>query len=77
MSLWILLAIVGLSIGLYSSKRRRDDRLDRIRGGWAKPVDHPRRFDALLESHRSRVAVTPGGRSLDDRTWADMNLTTS
>ena len=28
----------------------------------------------LKESHRSRVAVTPGGGSLDDRTWSDLNL---
>jgi hypothetical protein len=36
--------------------------------------DRPRRLDALAESHRSRIAVTPGSRSLDDRTWADLNL---
>jgi hypothetical protein len=37
-------------------------------------TDRPRGFDSLAESHRSRVAVTAGRRSLDDRTWADLNL---
>lgn len=37
-------------------------------------ADRPARFDSLRESHRSRVAVTPGSLSLDDRTWADLNL---
>lgn len=37
-------------------------------------TDRPLQFDSLAASHRSRVAVTAGNRSLDDRTWADLNL---
>lgn len=74
MSLWILLAVVPLFVIVFSYKKRRQERLDRIRADWAKPVAHRRRFDTLAECHVSRVAVTPGSRSLDGRTWADLNL---
>jgi len=73
-NLGILLAIIVLASAVFSVKRRRQERLDRIRADWAKPVDHPRRFDSLAESHISRISVSPGTRSLDDRTWADLNL---
>ena len=70
----VLIAIVCLLLVVISFKRRPEQRLDRIRATWAKPVDHPRRMAALVESHASRIASTPGRRSLDHRTWADLNL---
>jgi len=74
MSLWILVAVVPLFVIGFSIMKRRQERLDRIRADWARPAHHARRFEALAASHLSRMAMTPGSRSLDDRTWADLNL---
>lgn len=70
----ILLAIAFLLVVAFSFRKRREERLNRIRAGWGKPVDHPRRMADLRDSHASRVALTRNGRSIDDRTWADLNL---
>jgi hypothetical protein len=73
-NLGILLAGIVLFSIVVSSKRRRDQRLNRIRANWGRPADHPRQFSALAESHISRISVSAGTRSLDDRTWADLSL---
>jgi len=41
---------------------------------WGAPVDRTRRLDAMSASHASRIAVVPGARSLDERTWIDLDL---
>lgn len=48
--------------------------LERMRANWGKPLPfRERRIDAIAASHASRVAITPTSRSLDERTWADLN----
>ena len=73
-NLGILLAVTFLFSIVVSVKRRRDERLNRIRANWGRPADHPRQFSALAESHISRISASAGTRSLDDRTWADLDL---
>jgi hypothetical protein len=73
-TVWILLAILFLSSVVVSFKKRRDERLHRIRATWAKPIDHTRPMAALAESHASRIDVTGGAASVDQRTWTDLNL---
>src|SRR5687768_7017753 len=52
----------------------RERRLVRIRESWGEPVHRTRRMAAMAASHRSRVAGTSPARSLDDRTWTDLDL---
>jgi hypothetical protein len=70
--LWLLLpGVLLLSIAVVRQGRRR--RLERLRADWAVPIERTRRMDAMTRSHLERIAVMGGG-SLDDRTWADLNL---
>jgi hypothetical protein len=58
--------------------------LARLRAEWGKPRARVRRIDAIADYHRSRIAgETDGGgrspsdsqsRSLDERTWSDLDL---
>jgi len=70
---WLLTAVVALVIGVTIARRVRLQRLARIRADWGQPIARSRRLDACASSHAARVAGTGGG-SLDDRTWADLNL---
>src|SRR4051812_38827151 len=44
-----------------------------IRESWGHPVARERRLDAIAASHEARCDGF-GGRSLDERTWADLDL---
>ena len=72
-TVWILSAITLLSVGAIATQRSRKRRVDRLRAEWGRPASRTHRLDAMAESHASRVAVTHG-RSLDARTWSDLNL---
>ncbi len=65
----IVLTVVAWTC-LFRAGRRR--RLASIRALWGKPLARVRKMDAIASSHRSRVA--DAGPSLDDRTWADLDL---
>ena len=52
----------------------REQRLARIRGTWGESIHRTRRMDAMAASHRSRLAATTPARSLDDRTWTDLDF---
>jgi MutS domain V len=72
--LWIVaLTIVGL-IAMAAIRRSRARRLARIRSGWGLPTERVRRMDAMAASHAARIADFPDRASLDDKTWADLNL---
>lgn len=70
----MLFALFFLLIVTFSFKRGRDRRLAQIRSDWAKPIERARRLADIAGSHASRIAVTPGARSVDGRTWADLNM---
>jgi len=73
-NVWILAALLLLSIAVVAIRGNRGARLERIRANWGKqPAWRSHRMDAIAESHASRVAHTPG-RSLDERTRLDLNL---
>lgn len=64
---------VLVAIGI-SFRVQRRLLLDRFRSMWARPITRPRNLKAAAESHASRITHTPDARSMDDRTWADLNL---
>jgi MutS-like protein len=72
--LWIGIPALLLLFVVAAIGRSRRQRLARIRDTWGAPIKRVRRMDAMSTSHAARIAVFPGGRSLDDRTWADLNL---
>ncbi len=70
-ALGILLAAIAAAAVVRAG---RGSRLARIRDGWGKPIDRPRRIDAIAESHRARAAQPNAPGALDDRTWVDLDL---
>jgi hypothetical protein len=55
-------------------RHSRAQLLARIREDWGKPIERERKMDAILTSHRSRLANTGAAAALDDRTWGDLDL---
>lgn len=74
----VLIAMVAAAVlplfVLAALRFARERRLARIRANWGEPVHRTRRVDAMAASHRSRVAGTSQPRSLDERTWTDLDL---
>lgn len=70
---WLLLPIALLLLAVAVVRGARRGRIVRLRSQWGRPSTHTRRLDAIAASHAARVAGRPG-RSLDDRTWTDLNL---
>lgn len=73
-SLWIVIAAFLLLLVVAAIRRSRRRHLARIRAMWGAPSERTRRMDAMSTSHAARIAVFTGSRSLDDRTWVDLNL---
>ncbi len=71
---WPLLAAAAAVIAVAVARRGRAYRLARLRAAWGEPVVRTRRIEAIAASHVSRIAGSPDRRSLDDRTWADLDL---
>ena len=71
--LWVVLPVLLLLSVATAVRRSRRRRLARLRAEWGTPMERARRIDAMSASHVSRMA-TLGGASLDERTWADLNL---
>ena len=67
-------AALAALLALAAVRLARERRLARIRAAWGKPVHRTRRMDAIVASHRSRLARTNPAPSLDDRTWTDLDL---
>ena len=71
--LWLVLPVLLLLSAAAAVPRSRRRRLARLRATWGVPIERARRMDAMSGTHVSRMA-TLGGASLDERTWADLNL---
>jgi hypothetical protein len=71
---WILMPALMLLLVAAAMRRRRSRRLMQLRTDWGRPIDRPRRLEAMAASHRGRIAALRQSRSLDDRTWTDLNL---
>jgi hypothetical protein len=72
-ALWLVLLILLLFSAGAAVRRTRGRHLARLRGTWGTPIARTRRFDAMCTSHVNRIGLV-GGRSLDERTWVDLNL---
>jgi hypothetical protein len=70
---WLLLPALMLPAVAALVRRGRKQRLARLRAIWGKPIERPRRMDAISISHARRIKVLGGG-SLDERTWADLDF---
>ena len=66
----LILLVVAASV----RRRGRARMLGRIRAAWGQPVARARQVDAAAASHRSRISQLDEARSLDDRTWRDLDL---
>ena len=66
----VILLVVATSV----RRRGRARTLGRIRAAWGQPVARARQLDAAAASHRSRISHLDEARSLDDRTWRDLDL---
>ena len=74
MNHWGLVVPALLLVVAMAMRRSRTQRLIELRRSWGLPVDRPRRMEAMAASHRARIAALTHSRSLDDRTWIDLNL---
>ena len=72
--MWLAVPVFLLLVLVAGLRRSRLQRLARLRASWGAPVDRVRRTDAMAKSHATRIALLNGGRSLDERTWVDLNL---
>ena len=57
-----------------SSRRTRERLLEEFRLGWGQPRDRVRKMDVIADYHRSRAGAEAASRSVDDRTWDDLNM---
>src|SRR5215213_8066386 len=71
---WIVTPALMLLLVLAAVRRTRTQRLNQLRASWGQPVVRARRMDAMAASHRGRIAALAQSRSLDERTWTDLNL---
>jgi hypothetical protein len=71
-ALVVLLAVAAQ----WMARRDRERLLSTIRANWGKPGVLARKMEAIAEYHRSVVLAKGPGRSLDDRTWTDLNMDT-
>lgn len=71
---WLLLAATAVAIVVAALRAARQATLHRLRAEWGAPRPRPHRMDAIADSHASRVEELGASASLDDRTWADLNL---
>jgi hypothetical protein len=72
--IWVVVLALVLLLGAAAFQRSRRQLLAGIRTSWGQPIERVRRIDAISKSHASRVAVATSSRSLDSRTWVDLNL---
>lgn len=63
-----------LALGALALRRGRARALAQQRARWGQPVNRERRLDLMAASHRARLAAMKSRRSLDSRTWADLDL---
>ncbi len=71
---WVVVPTLLLLLGAAAICLRRRQLLDEIRASWGQSIKRIHRLDAISRSHTSRLTVAASGRSLDDRTWTDLNL---
>ncbi len=75
MFLEIAIVVLGLmGMAVLASRRSRGRLLARIRVDWGTPGQRSRDIAAITAACRSRLATLDRRSTLDDRTWADLNL---
>jgi hypothetical protein len=67
-----VLALLLLLWAAGSSRRTRDQLLEKARANWGHRRDRVRRMDVIAEYHRSRAGAAGAEDVLDDRTWDDL-----
>ena len=68
-------AFVGLvGAGVVATRRKHAALLARLRVTWGQPIERERQMGAIAASHRARLAYLGSEKSLDTRTWEDLNL---
>ncbi len=68
-------AFVGLvGAGVVATRRNHAALLARLRVTWGQPVERERQMGAIAASHRARLAYVGSEKSLDTRTWEDLDL---
>jgi hypothetical protein len=74
--LWFALAAAAVAVVALPilRRRRREKLLAEIRAGWGRLRVRDRDLTAIAAYYRHRAAVDGPDRSLDDRTWADLNM---
>src|SRR5262245_60553554 len=65
--------VLVAAVRLWAQRRQKRLRAS-FRADWGKPRDRDRRMDAITSAYRSRRAHVHEPGSLDDRTWADLDL---
>jgi len=64
--LWVLAFLI-------IRRRRQTNLRSRLRAEWGTPIDRSRDLDAIDAYYRACISTDPDG-AIDDRTWADLNL---
>lgn len=72
-SAWLLVPLLLVAI-VVLVRTVRLAALDRLRADWGSIRRRAHDLDAIAESHASRVRELGERASLDDRTWADLNM---
>jgi hypothetical protein len=74
-ALVVALVIVGVGVAVRAFALNRRRRLiSVIRAKWGKPTDRLHKLDAIAAASRSRLELFQQIPSVDDRTWADLDL---
>src|SRR5579862_1964441 len=75
-ALWMALAVSAVAMFLLPLLRRRrvEKLLESLRADWGRARDRERVMTAIASFYRHRLAAEGPTRSLDDRTWADLNM---
>src|SRR4029453_6351932 len=66
--------VVVAVLAIVVVRRERQRLLNRIRANWGKPYARFHKIDSITAPCRSRLAVSGNISSVDDRTWADLDL---
>ena len=76
MSFLLICAAVGVVavLAIVVLRRERQRRLNRIRANWGKPNTRVHKIDIIAAAYISRLSVFGNVSSVDERTWADLDL---
>ncbi len=71
-----LLLLVPIALGCYTLRRRSKAQqfLDQLKSAWGGEDKRSREFERIEQQYRNCVGETDPANSLDNQTWADLNL---